>query len=558
MPAEPTGSRRPSASEAVRGTATSRGTRRRPHGLPRPVAPPAPPLRPPTTKAPRLTASRLLRNRPSNWCRRHRHQARRLRALLRLRPRRRKLRHPRGLDRPGGRHRRLNANFEKANDEGTKVFFSTAEPLVEADTDHKADIYMRDLEAGTTTLVSQGEEACARPAATATIDAAFAEASADGTVVFFVTEERLSRGRHRQIGGRLRARPEHRNHQPGLRRRSATANSTPPCAGSRRMAPRSTSRPRSRFSARTPTRRPTSTPATWEPARRHSSPRASPPAPPAGTGARSGLPRQLRRRLAGLLHHRRIAGRAGRRHGDRHLRPRPAGRADDAGVRRQLIGVDRELRRRLRRRPARLLHHRRGAGRQPTKTAPTTSTSGRRGAQPGHVGGMHQRLRGDLRRRQRRRRNGRLQHRRAARPGEDTDSASTSTSRKSAAGRRSSSPAAARAAVAAATAPPMRASTAPPPTPRASSSAAPKSSPRRRRRRRRHLRRDLGGGATSLITTSPSYCPLKKGNCGATFADASTDGRHVFFTSLSASPSTTATTKSTSTNASSANRPAKT
>ena len=41
--------------------------------------------------------------------------------------------------------------------------------------------------------------------------------------------------------------------------------------------------------------------------------------------------------------------------------------------------------------------------------------------------------------------------------------------------------------------------------------------------------RDLGGGSTSLITTSPSFCPLKKGNCGAIFVGASEDGRHVYF-----------------------------
>lgn len=41
--------------------------------------------------------------------------------------------------------------------------------------------------------------------------------------------------------------------------------------------------------------------------------------------------------------------------------------------------------------------------------------------------------------------------------------------------------------------------------------------------------RDIGAGTASLITTSPSYCPLKKGNCGATFVGTSKDGRHVFF-----------------------------
>ena len=39
-------------------------------------------------------------------------------------------------------------------------------------------------------------------------------------------------------------------------------------------------------------------------------------------------------------------------------------------------------------------------------------------------------------------------------------------------------------------------------------------------------------GTTSLVTTSPSYCPLKPGNCGATFAGASSDGRHFYFSSV--------------------------
>ena len=40
------------------------------------------------------------------------------------------------------------------------------------------------------------------------------------------------------------------------------------------------------------------------------------------------------------------------------------------------------------------------------------------------------------------------------------------------------------------------------------------------------------GEETSLITTSPSYCPLKKGYCGATFVDASADGNRVFFATV--------------------------
>jgi hypothetical protein len=64
--------------------------------------------------------------------------------------------------------------------------------------------------------------------------------------------------------------------------------------------------------------------------------------------------------------------------------------------------------------------------------------------------------------------------------------------------------------------------------------------------------RNLESGSTSLITTSPSYCPLRKGNCGAPTGDGSSSERS------SASHSKTATTKPTSTNAFSAQPRAKT
>src|SRR5260221_1508261 len=89
---------------------------------------------------------------------------------------------------PAGGNDAYNATFEKTNQEGTRVFFSTAESLVEADTDHSADVYMRNLETGTTTLVSTGEAACAPACGNGPVDASFAGASADGTKAFFVTE----------------------------------------------------------------------------------------------------------------------------------------------------------------------------------------------------------------------------------------------------------------------------------------------------------------------------------------------------------------------------------
>ena len=171
--------------------------------------------------------SRLLRHHRTARPRRHRHQAGRLRALLRRRARR--VRDPRGLDRPGRRQRRLrrplredqrrrqagllldrraagrdrhrrqtgrlharpakparptivsratrparrcgngavDAGFAGASGDGETVFFVTSEALAAADQDSSVDVYERDLAAGTTKLVSAGASSCAPAAATA-------------------------------------------------------------------------------------------------------------------------------------------------------------------------------------------------------------------------------------------------------------------------------------------------------------------------------------------------------------------------------------------------------
>jgi hypothetical protein len=93
---------------------------------------------------------------------------------------------------PAGGNDAFNATFEKANTEGTLVFFSTEEALVEADADRRTDVYMRNLINGTTTLVSIGEAGCAPACGNGPDDAGFAGASATGSKVFFVSEERLS------------------------------------------------------------------------------------------------------------------------------------------------------------------------------------------------------------------------------------------------------------------------------------------------------------------------------------------------------------------------------
>jgi hypothetical protein len=88
---------------------------------------------------------------------------------------------------PGKGDEDILASFDWATDagEGPLVVFSTAEPLVEEDTDSAQDVYKRFV--GTTTLVSTGSEGSGDD-----FGASFAGASADGSKIFFVTTESLS------------------------------------------------------------------------------------------------------------------------------------------------------------------------------------------------------------------------------------------------------------------------------------------------------------------------------------------------------------------------------
>jgi len=93
---------------------------------------------------------------------------------------------------PAGGNAAYNALFEKTSADGSVVFFSTGEGLVEADTDLESDVYMRDLTSGTTTLISAGEVGCAPACGNGPASAGFAAASSDGTKILFVSEERLA------------------------------------------------------------------------------------------------------------------------------------------------------------------------------------------------------------------------------------------------------------------------------------------------------------------------------------------------------------------------------
>ncbi len=77
------------------------------------------------------------------------------------------------------------AYFAAISDDGTRVFFETEESLVAGDTDTTYDVYQR--AAGATTLISTGTSAGNGPK-----DAAYRGASANGTRVFFETDESFS------------------------------------------------------------------------------------------------------------------------------------------------------------------------------------------------------------------------------------------------------------------------------------------------------------------------------------------------------------------------------
>jgi hypothetical protein len=77
-------------------------------------------------------------------------------------------------------------------DAGSKIFFFTTESLSTEDQDSSFDVYVRDLDVGTTTLVSRADPACTlSTCGNGPNDANLAGASLDGSHAFFITNEPL-------------------------------------------------------------------------------------------------------------------------------------------------------------------------------------------------------------------------------------------------------------------------------------------------------------------------------------------------------------------------------
>lgn len=86
---------------------------------------------------------------------------------------------------PEGGNGAFSSSFSQASDDGSHLFFVTAEPLVKEDQDESGDIYLRS--GGETTLVSTGPIG-----GNGSFSAGLRGVSADGSIAFFTTKERLT------------------------------------------------------------------------------------------------------------------------------------------------------------------------------------------------------------------------------------------------------------------------------------------------------------------------------------------------------------------------------
>ncbi len=94
---------------------------------------------------------------------------------------------------PAGGNDAYDVTYDDVSSDGVKVFFSTAEALVSEDEDLSTDVYMRNLSNGATTLISRADPSCSAPGCgDAALPASFDAASSDGSRVVFSTEESLN------------------------------------------------------------------------------------------------------------------------------------------------------------------------------------------------------------------------------------------------------------------------------------------------------------------------------------------------------------------------------
>jgi hypothetical protein len=98
---------------------------------------------------------------------------------------------------PLGGNDAYSAIYDGVSSDGSRVFFSTKEPLVTADGDHREDVYLRDLATNTTTLVTQGDASCAgEGCGNGAADSSFVPGGVvpSGGRLFFATTEKLAAG----------------------------------------------------------------------------------------------------------------------------------------------------------------------------------------------------------------------------------------------------------------------------------------------------------------------------------------------------------------------------
>ncbi len=248
-------------------------------------------------------------------------------------------------DRPSG-DASTPATFRALSGDGSLVVFTTAESLVPTDGDNAVDVYTR--AGGVTSIASD------RPSGDASTPATFRALSGDGSLVVFTTAESLvpTDGDNAvdvytraggvtcdRLGSPLRRREHPRDLQGALGRRLAGRLHHRRVAGPHRRRQR-----RRRLHPRRRRHRDR----LGSPLRRREHPRD--------------LQGALGRRLAGRLHHRRVAGPHRRRQRRRRLHPRRRRHRDRLGSPLRRREHPRDLQGALGRRLAGRLHHRRVAG----------------------------------------------------------------------------------------------------------------------------------------------------------------------------------------------------